>query len=419
MSNTNFPGAIDTGPANPSTSDTLASNPHHTQHGFENDAVIAVETKLGNGTGSQTPVANSFLMGYGAGTSKWFASPTSPSFTTSLLDSNNNTWIGQTPIGSAVDYVNIANAATGGTPAISVLGTDSNISLNLVPKGSGKVQDNGSNLVDFRSSFSNFIQSGGIWSQNSGLIGSMTVATIWINGVEYSVAAVNNHTFAASSDTYVDYTVGTGVTYNAQANNAASPSLAANSVRIAIVVTSGAAITFINQGQLDTTLTNFGPTVSSNALTVSDSLGNRIYPTNPSGGILGYRQITTSFTTATQPGYVAVTGLSMPWVSPGNRDVLVTVYCGSLKTSGSAGNGVNLAALESSTVLGSQAGSFAEPVTNYPAVITVPVPLHAPSAGAHTYVANASQSAAGTLSVGAGTGAAGTSGPAYIMVELK
>lgn len=261
MSNTTYPTTIDT-PTNPSTNSTLATVPHHLQHGLENDAIVALETKLGTGTLLQTPTTNGFLVGTGAGASQWQPSPTSPSFTTSILDANNKTWIGQTPAGaSAVNYLNISNSVTTVAPALSALGTDNNISLNLVPKGSGTVNDNGTPLIDFRSSYPNFVKSGGIWTIGSGLQGNATANVLFINGIEYTVVAISNHTFATSSDTYVDYTVGTGITYSAVANGAAAPALAANSVRLAKIITSGAAITSILQTGLD-------------------SLSNLIYPQN-------------------------------------------------------------------------------------------------------------------------------------------
>jgi hypothetical protein len=80
--------------------------------------------------------------------------------------------------------------------------------------------------------------------------------------VEYSPAAVGSHTFGASSDTYIDYTVGTGITYTAVTNGAASPSLAANSIRLAKVVTGASTIGSITQSG-------------------GDTLGNLIYPFGP------------------------------------------------------------------------------------------------------------------------------------------
>ena len=270
MSNTNYPTSVDT-IYDPSTSDTLASANHHLIHGQVNDAVTAIETKLGTGTTLQTSSTGSFLVGTGTGASQWQTSPTSPSFTTSLLDTNNKTWIGQTAVTNAVNYINISNNSTTNSPSISALGSDSNINLNLVPKGSGAVQDNGTNLIDFRSSFANFIKTGGIWSIQSGLAGNMTAITMFINGVEYSVAAITGHTFAASKDTYVDYTVGTGITYTAVNNSATAPALAGNSIRIGKIVTGASAITYIAQNTPNNTYNYYG----------GDGIGNIIYPTGP------------------------------------------------------------------------------------------------------------------------------------------
>lgn len=68
MSNTLYPNSIDT-PYNPSTNDTLASANHHTIEGLQNDALVALETKLG--IGSSTPTNNKFLVGTGSGSSGW------------------------------------------------------------------------------------------------------------------------------------------------------------------------------------------------------------------------------------------------------------------------------------------------------------------------------------------------------------
>ena len=259
MSNTTFPITIDPAPYDPQTTDTLASASHHLLHGIVNDALVAIETKLGYASENNTPSLNSLLVGTATGQSQWLNTLTSFSITTSFLDSNDNTWIGQVPTESAVNYLTIANSITGSAPIVSVAGSDSNISLNLVPKASGKVQDNGSNLIDFRSSFGNFIQSGAVWSTGSGLLGSMTAAVFWINGVQYSQTAINSHTFGASVDTYADYTVGTGIVYNAVSNGAASPALASNSIRLAKIVTGSSTISSITQIGSDTLGNLFAP----------------------------------------------------------------------------------------------------------------------------------------------------------------
>jgi hypothetical protein len=68
---------------------------------------------------------------------------TTPRITTGLLDTNGNEIVLFTATGSAVNEITVTNAAATGTPSIAATGTDTNISLNLVSKGSGTVQVNG------------------------------------------------------------------------------------------------------------------------------------------------------------------------------------------------------------------------------------------------------------------------------------
>lgn len=109
---------------------------------------------------------------------------------------------------------------------------------------------------------SNFIASGGVVAQTVTLTGSFSDIVYYINGLRYSKTAVANKVYTASKDTYVDIGTDGVVDYTEVANGAASPALVANHVRIAKVVTSGAAITSVTQ-------------------TGYDSLGNQIYRQNP------------------------------------------------------------------------------------------------------------------------------------------
>lgn len=68
---------------------------------------------------------------------------TTPRITTGLLDTNGNEIVLFTATGSAVNEITVTNAAATGTPSIAATGTDTNISLNLVSKGSGVVNING------------------------------------------------------------------------------------------------------------------------------------------------------------------------------------------------------------------------------------------------------------------------------------
>jgi hypothetical protein len=56
-----------------------------------------------------------------------------------IADSNNNELISFTTTASAVNQLNIANSATGGAVNLSAVGTDTNISIALTPKGTGGV----------------------------------------------------------------------------------------------------------------------------------------------------------------------------------------------------------------------------------------------------------------------------------------
>ena len=64
-----------------------------------------------------------------------------------INDENGNEQIIFQTTASAVNQFDITNAATGNNPSISATGGDTNISINLVPKGSGEVQANGVGLA--------------------------------------------------------------------------------------------------------------------------------------------------------------------------------------------------------------------------------------------------------------------------------
>ena len=70
---------------------------------------------------------------------------TSPKIGTSILDTSGNELMLLTATGSAVNEITLANAASGNAPSITASG-ETNVSLNLVPKGSGTLQGNGSAL---------------------------------------------------------------------------------------------------------------------------------------------------------------------------------------------------------------------------------------------------------------------------------
>ena len=72
---------------------------------------------------------------------------TSPTITTPVImqvnDTNGNELFKMTATTSAVNELTVANAATGNAPTITASGGDTNVDLNLVPKGAGNVQIGG------------------------------------------------------------------------------------------------------------------------------------------------------------------------------------------------------------------------------------------------------------------------------------
>lgn len=156
------------------------------------------------------------------------------------------------------------------------------------------------------------VASGGIWTGDSYGVNrnaSMTSLIAIIGGKYVTRASVSARTFTASKDTYVDLDNAGTLTYTEVSNNAASPSLAANSIRIAIIITGASTIAdsgSINQGQQNKTL----PIVSSVTLNSWDSLGNVIC--NRSSSSLRRKRVTLSgsgITTETIIGTISVPAL--------------------------------------------------------------------------------------------------------------
>lgn len=116
---------------------------------FEGSQSDAFETRLAavNATADrliQMPDASGIIVVDTASqtlTNKTLTSPniTTPNVTTSINDANGNESIRITATSSAVNEITITNAATGNAPAISTTGSDTNVSLSLVTKGTGSV----------------------------------------------------------------------------------------------------------------------------------------------------------------------------------------------------------------------------------------------------------------------------------------
>lgn len=345
------------------------------------------------------------------------ATLTSPKVITSINDTNNNELIAVTATASAVNEITVTNAATGTAPSISATGGDSAVNLNLRGKGLAKTVTIGAGAATIFPY--DFVLSGCVWTADaagSTRLASMTSGVVVINGNPVTVAAVTGRTFTASKDVYVDVLDngdGTGLlVYTDNTTNAASPALASNSVRLAIIVVGASSIATaasVNQGQEDRVL----PIASSVPYAVTDSLGNLICPRDPQRRIIGYRQITS---TATQSSTSAtqITGLSVPVIVPTGRKVLISAGCGDTAPSGgytttkfsvwdgTVGSGTQIFELlnSASTTAGSEIGIYG----------SVPV---TPSSSSKTYNGGLRSSGAASANL-----FATSTNPAYIRVEL-
>ena len=265
-------------------------------------------------------------------------------------------------------------------------------------------------LETFRSeSFYDFVASGGVWTADNPAVdrtASMTSVVPYIGGKRVTASAVAARDFTASKDTYVDLGDDGGIDYNEVANKPASPALATNHIRLAIVTTGATTIAAqnnINQGQVDPA----GPTVSSTILSVVDTIGNLIYNRTPTPGVIGYRQQLNDQGSITSE--VDLTGLSVTVLIPAGRKIKISGIC-----------------LIQSSVAADRAGLNIEEGGVTLQAIRTPLPnantnfemdgftVESPSSGSHTYNLTALRATGtGTLSM-----EADTTFPAIIIVEL-
>lgn len=104
------------------------------------DSVDAVFAAAGNGTSVGLNVGSGKTLSVaGTLTATGTISLTSPKIVTQISDTNGNELLKVTATASAVNELTLANAATGGAPALSATGDDTNIGIALTPKGTGGV----------------------------------------------------------------------------------------------------------------------------------------------------------------------------------------------------------------------------------------------------------------------------------------
>jgi len=150
----NFTNPVGTDKVN----NAVAALKHSTQHSNSNDAIEALEAKVGI-DGSAVTTSHDYKLSGVTSTAKAVSNnsneniagiktfttsggvvATSPKITTSINDSSGNEVIKTPATTSAVNEVTITNSATGNDVQISATGDDTNVSLKLTPKGTGSVK---------------------------------------------------------------------------------------------------------------------------------------------------------------------------------------------------------------------------------------------------------------------------------------
>lgn len=257
---------------------------------------------------------------------------------------------GYTDVGNTTGQVAFIKPTTGFADNVVALAKVSHNADGTIKNDAITTPDQFADPVDpalrFSENFFDHVASGCVLTgtgYGSNLNWSLTAGVVYINGKRYTVAAATG-VVVASKDTYFDllepvsgqvatlvYTGG-----NSVANNAASPALAANSVRIGIIQSGAniANVAAINQGQEDKVL----PIASSIPYRVTDSLGNLICPRDPQRRLLGVAMRTSDFSTATTGVAVDITGASTTIKVPEGRKVKLTLSARSADTTVGAAN---------------------------------------------------------------------------------
>lgn len=266
----------------------------------------------------------------------------------------------------------------------------SEVDANFTGLSDGTFDTTANSLVTAKSeAFRDYVVSGCVWAGDSYAgtkNASMTGGIVSIGGKRLTVAAVVSRLFTASKDVYVDLLDngdGTAIpVYTDNVINAASPILAASSLRNAIIVvgaTNILSVASINQGQYNKLL----PIASSMPYQVTDSLGNMICCRTATPGVIGRRGPISGGT----PGSVAYTGVcSVPVIVPTGRKVKVTGFASWGNFNTSQNSYTSMAVVEDATTTvasgkGWMNGGTAASNSNQPTAIDV----YDPTAGLHTY----------------------------------
>jgi len=317
--------------------------------------------------------------------------------------------------GSNVSVLSTANRGMDGTPAIPHTQNAKirmNVSAGLL---NSVITANAASVTTDVASRMNettfaHVASGLVWAglgYGSSLSASMTSGVVYQAGQRLALAAIGTRPFTASRDTYIDVlnTAGVGsLVFTEVVNNAASPALASNSIRIGIIVTGATNILnvgSVNQGEEAKVL----PSFAAIAMSVTDSLGNLICPRDPTRKVLGYKQVTAAQGGISGP--TDITGLAATINVPFGRKIKISLNIGFFQSA--TNNYVEAAIMEGAATL-----ALAQtPLTAASQRGTVsPFIILCPTAGVHTYKISAAAFTGGAQTLASATN------PNSILIEL-
>lgn len=183
---------------------------------------------------------------------------TSPRIGTSVLDTNGNVILGISPLGSAVNYLSISNSNTGAPVTLQALGSDTNISMYVLPKGSGGViVSNGVTNAD------QLVLAAQTAVTDAGAAGTLTTANLsatrtWTLPDSSGTVSLSGHTHSAA-----DITSGNLLANRLQSS---ATDLGATNVNVNLSNSNGSYVTnFVTDGGLwgdGLRLTNTQPSIS-------------------------------------------------------------------------------------------------------------------------------------------------------------
>lgn len=202
---TNFPTSLDT-LTNPSATDSVATVSHSGQHTNANDAIEAIQAKLG--TGASTAVANTLFAGNGAGTSLFTTHATATNLTLSGL-------IDVTGLGTFGSLSSLGNATISGGLTVTGNSTTTNATSSIIA-----ITNYATSTKYFGAGFSQCDGASQGLTWNGGFFGCNTFSTAGIADKSFSSTTSSNYRAKTYSMTNGQTVMWWGVChYNAAVNN--------------------------------------------------------------------------------------------------------------------------------------------------------------------------------------------------------